>query len=69
MSVRKDEIIAIERTEEGLCRVILENTSYNSEFPYESILQLLEMPNLEEKMSEKMSLPEAYHKPMQYFAG
>lgn len=69
ISVRKDEIVAIERVESGLARVILENGSYDSNFPYETILQLLEIPDIEEKVSQKMSLQEAFHNPKQYFAG
>jgi hypothetical protein len=69
VSVRKDEIMAVERSESGLCRVILENTSYDSEFPYETILQMLEIPDIEEKVSDNMSRSEAFHNPRQYFAG
>ena len=69
ISIRKDEIIAVERNEHGLSRVVLENGSYDSDFPYETILQLLEVPDIEEKMQDTMSRVEAYHKPMQYFAG
>lgn len=69
VSVRKDEIIAIERTEEGFCRVVLNSTSYLSDFPYETILQMLEVPDIEEKTSESMTRAEAYHRPQQYWAG
>ena len=64
--VRKSEIIAVEKTEEGLARVVLNLSSYTSEFPYETMLQLLEMPTDEEKKQDKMTLREAFHKPQQY---
>ena len=63
ISVRKEEIIAVERTENGLARVVMENISYDTNFPYETILQILEIPDIEEKIKENMSLPEAYHRP------
>ena len=57
ISVRKEEIIAVERTENGLARVVMENISYDTNFPYETILQILEIPDIEEKIKENMSLP------------
>ena len=67
-SVRKDEIIAVERNDSDLARVILENGSYDTNFPYETIMLLLEQPDIEEKVKESMTLKEAFHRPMQYFA-
>lgn len=69
VTVRKDEIIAIERDSIGLARVVLQNGIYDTNFLYETILQVLQIPDIEEKTSEIMSRAEAYHKPMQYFAG
>ena len=73
VSVRKEEIIAVERNEFGMARVILENSSYDTDFPYETILQVIEIPDIEESMKrtlqEPMTRDEAFHKPMQYFAG
>ena len=51
ISVRKEEIIAVERTENGLARVVMENISYDTNFPYETILQILEIPDIEEKIN------------------
>lgn len=69
LSVCKDEILAIRKDSNGLAVVILESGEYLSNFPYETILGLLEMPNIEEKVKEKMSLQEAYQRPQQFFWG
>lgn len=69
ISVRKDEIVAVERNESDLDRVVLENVSYDTNFPYETILSLLEIPDIEERIVENNDLKSAYHRPMQYFAG
>lgn len=73
LSVRKEEIIAVERNDAGLARIVLNNSSYDTDWPYETLLTMIEVPDIEEKVqdsiSKPMSLQEAYHKPMQYFAG
>lgn len=69
VSIRKDEIIAVERDDIGLARVVTNNGVYSTDFPYETILQLLEVPNIEERLSENMTRAEAFHKPQQYWAG
>ena len=40
--VRKDEVIALESLSTMTCRVILENTAYDSNFSYETIKKILE---------------------------
>ena len=72
ISVKKEEIIAVERGEDGKARVVVEIGTYDTNWPYESMLSMLEIPDIEEKMvaeSKQMSLPEAYQRPMQYWAG
>lgn len=51
ISVRKSDIIAIERMEDGGTKVLTMNTMYECPFLYESILTLLEMEDLEEKVA------------------
>lgn len=60
-SVRKDDIICVERGEEGGCKIHTLITTYDSSFPYESILQLIEMEKIEENISNRV--------PQQFFAG
>lgn len=72
ISVKKDEIIAVERNEEGKARIVVEIGTYETNWPYESMLSMLEIPDIEEKIAsqpEQMSLPSAYQRPMQYWAG
>lgn len=71
-SVKKDEILSVERSESGLARVELLTGFYDTNFPYETILQMLEIPDIEEKVKnsfEPMTREQAYHRPMQYYAG
>ena len=69
VSVRKNEIISVERLENGNAKVVLNNFGYESNYPYGTFLQLLEIQNIEEKVSEQMTLPMAYQQPQQYWAG
>lgn len=50
VSVRKSDIIAIERMENGGTRVLTMNTMYECPFLYESILTLLETEDIEERV-------------------
>lgn len=68
VSVRKEEIICVERMEETKSRVTTEYGIYDSNFPYQTILSLLEMENIEEKVS-KSALPSNNLYPYQFFAG
>ena len=52
ISVRKEEIICVERMNEIQSRVTTEYGSYESNFSYSTILALLEMDNIEEKVAE-----------------
>lgn len=54
-SVRKDRIIMVERLELGGTRITTENTSVESIFPYETILQLLENDAIEENISNRVA--------------
>lgn len=73
LSVRKEEIVAVERNDSGLGRIVLNSFSYDTDWPYETLLTMIEIPDIEEKIKENIQTPmsrsEAYHKPMQYFAG
>jgi hypothetical protein len=51
LSVKKDCIEALEKTEDGNCRVITQGNTFDSTFPYESLRALLGMPDIEEKLS------------------
>lgn len=50
--VRKKDIVSIERLEDGGSRVSTINASYDCPFFYESILQLLETEDIEEKTQD-----------------
>jgi hypothetical protein len=52
-SVRKSDVVAVERLEKGGSRVVTTNASYDCPFLYESILQLLEWEEIEERVEEK----------------
>ena len=69
LSVRKDEIIAVERRPDFGCFVLTQGRLFESDFPFETILQLLETPELEESMSRSMTLAQVYNNPMQFWAG
>tara|TARA_R110000868_G_scaffold98057_3_gene269920 strand:+ start:697 stop:942 length:246 start_codon:yes stop_codon:yes gene_type:complete len=56
VSVRKEEICCVERSQGNTCRVYTESTSYESEYSYESILMLLEQDTIEEAMSKSVSI-------------
>ena len=69
--VRKSDIVAVEELEEGGSRVLTLNTAYDTPWMAESILQLLEIEDVEERVKSEAEL-----KPMtvglfqgQYFAG
>ena len=64
--VRKDDIIAIEALTPMSSRIILENITYDSNFSYYAIKQLLEMDN---EIENKMSEPPAVNFSGQHFAG
>lgn len=49
--VRKSDIVAIEQLEDGGCRVLTLNTSYECPFYYESLMPLLETEDIEETIS------------------
>lgn len=53
--VRKSDVVAVERLDEGGSRVWTTNTSYDCPFLYESILQLLEVEDMEEKVINEKS--------------
>ena len=62
--VRKDDIIAIEALTPMSSRIVLENTTYDSNFSYYAIKKLLEMDTeIENKISEVPNFNQ------QYFAG
>lgn len=56
ISVRKDEIVSVERQENGVSRITTENQSFESNFPYETILKILEMDGIEEKLVNRMNV-------------
>lgn len=51
--VRKSDIVAIERLDNGGCRVLTLNTSYDCDFYYESLMPLLETEDIEELVEKK----------------
>ena len=53
ISVKKSEIIMVERLETGGTRVTTENSSVESIFPYETILALLENDAIEESFASR----------------
>lgn len=52
VAVRKSDIVSVERLDQGGTRVWTLNTSYDCPFLYESILQLLEVEDIEEKIQQ-----------------
>lgn len=50
VSVKKDEIVSVERKVEGGSRITTENRTYESDFHYATILELLEQDKIEEKV-------------------
>ena len=64
VAVRKSDIISVEKIETGGTRVLTLNTAYESPFMYESILQLLEIEDIEETIEsspDKVNLWGAQH--------
>ena len=53
ISVKKSEILMVERLPLGGCRVTTESTSTESIFPYETILALLENDAIEESFASR----------------
>lgn len=53
-SIKKDEIIAVIKNSEGGTTLKTREGSYPSGFSYETILQLLEMDGIEEKISNQV---------------
>lgn len=51
VSIRKEEIICVERIDELRSKITTEYGSYESNFSYSTILSLLEMDNVEETMA------------------
>lgn len=49
--VRKEDIVSIEKKLTGGSRIATETRIYESDFHYDTILQLLEMEKIEEKVS------------------
>lgn len=49
LSIAQNEIEAIERIDDFKCRVYTHHSSYESNFPYMTLLELLEMERPEEK--------------------
>ncbi len=43
ISIRKDEIVAVIRNETVGCKVVTDNDSYESNFPYDTLIQILEI--------------------------
>lgn len=40
--IRKDNICCVERTKDGKARIITDSDSYTTNFPYETMLKMLE---------------------------
>lgn len=55
VSVKKSEIIMVERLTTGGTRVTTDNTSTESIFPYETILSLLENDAIEEAIGNRVT--------------
>ena len=55
--VRKSDIVAVERLDEGGSRVWTMRASYDCPFLYESIIQLLEVEDIEETITQQTTLP------------
>ena len=53
IAVRKTDIVSVERLDEGGSRVWTTQTSYDCPFLYESILQLLEIEDIEETVAKE----------------
>lgn len=74
-SVRKSDIESVERINQMKSRVVTRFNSYEVNFPYETILKLLEIEGIEEKVSTSIETNEILKKivnnqaPQQYFAG
>ena len=50
VSIRKDEIISVEKLATGGCVVRTESNSFDSNFEYETVLMLLENSRMEEEV-------------------
>lgn len=61
LSVRKDEIISVEQLDGMTSRINTESQSFESNFPYTTILMLLEKDRIEESIGGRVL--------QQYFAG
>ncbi len=68
ISVKKADIIMVERLITGGCRVTTESTSTESIFPYETILALLENDVIEESFSSRGS-PSQQSGSLQFWRG
>lgn len=55
VSVKKSEIIMVERIDGGGTRITTASTSTESIFPYETILAMLENDMIEENISNRVS--------------
>lgn len=69
VSVKKEDIIMVERIDTGGTRVTTENTSIESIFPYETILQLLENDAIEENIRNTASPAGRTQGPLQFWRG
>lgn len=57
VAIRKSDIIAVEKLDSGGTRVLTLNTAYECPFLYDSILTLLEIEDIETKVTEQQSNP------------
>lgn len=72
VSIKKDQIIMIERLEEGGTRITTDALSVESIFPYETILSLVENDAIEEMIKKSVAretLPDVNLWGQQHFAG
>ncbi len=67
VSIKKSEIIMVERLLGGGTRVTTENTSTESIFPYETILAMLENDSIEETVQNRVATPAG--QPLQFWRG
>lgn len=74
-SVRKSDIESVERIDSLKSSITTKFNTYEVNFPYETILKLLEMEGIEEKLSENSETNQLLKKiinnqpPPQFFAG
>ena len=52
-SLRKGDIEGVEKVDASRCRVYTRFNTHEINFPYETVLRLLEMDGIEEKISDK----------------